>query len=152
MHLHTLTVAYMSVHVSENNSRRYPCYVGRCCVLHRLMNQLLASAGMQKIGFRVKANVVFVALSNIEKFTTAAKEYGVPDTSIFEPTDLVEGRKSTLVHVLDCLDRLGQTVSTYHPYSKCIILCRVCRQCRIGHQMRCSYGPRALWAPRSSVR
>ena len=65
---------------------------------------------MPKITFRPKAKVVFVALANIEKFLVASREYGVPEMSLFEPTDLVEGRKGPLVHVVDCLDRLGSLV------------------------------------------
>ncbi|KAK2174997.1 hypothetical protein NP493_755g02011 [Ridgeia piscesae] len=76
-------------------------------VLCRLMNRLLEDAGMPKITFRPKAKIVFVALANIEKFLVASREYGVPEMSLFEPTDLVEGRKGPLVHVVDCLDRLG---------------------------------------------
>ena len=62
---------------------------------------------MPKIPFRPKTKFVFVALANIEKFLNASREYGVPEMSLFEPTDLVEGRKGTLCHVIDCLDRLG---------------------------------------------
>lgn len=76
-------------------------------VLCRLMNRLLEDARMPKITFQPRAKVVFVALANVEKFLGATREYGVPEMSLFEPTDLVEGRKGPLVHVIDCLDRLG---------------------------------------------
>ena len=74
---------------------------------------------MPKISFQPKAKlVVFVALANIEKFLGAAREYGVSEMSLFEPTDLVEGRKGPLVHVIDCLDRLGFIVSMHNEYEQ----------------------------------
>ena len=66
---------------------------------------------MPKVTFRPKAKIMFVALANVEKFLGAAREYGVPEMSLFEPTDVVEGRKGPLVHVIDCLDRIGTLVS-----------------------------------------
>lgn len=76
-------------------------------VLCRLMNRLLKAAGAPTIVYRTKAPSSFVALSNIESFVAAAKAYGVPETSLFQPSDLVEGRKGPLLYVINCANQLG---------------------------------------------
>jgi Calponin homology (CH) domain len=74
------------------------------------MNRLLKAAGAPTIVYRTKAPSSFVALANIESFIAAVKAYGVPDTSLFQPADLFEGRKGPLLYVLACLDQLGKLV------------------------------------------
>lgn len=76
-------------------------------MLCKLMNRLLKAAGMPTILYRTKAPSSFVALSNIESFVAAAKAFGVPETSLFQPSDLVDGRKGPLLYVLNCLNQLG---------------------------------------------
>lgn len=76
-------------------------------ILCKLMNRLLKAAGMPTIVYRTKAPSSFVALSNIESFVAAAKAFGVPETSLFQPSDLVDGRKGQLMFVLNCLNQLG---------------------------------------------
>jgi len=76
----------------------------------RLMNRLLKAAGMPTILYRTKAPSSFVALSNIESFVAACKAFGVPETSLFQPSDLVDGRKGPLLYVLNCINQLGLIV------------------------------------------
>jgi len=71
------------------------------------MNRLLKAADMPTVLYRTKAPSSFVALSNIESFVAAAKAFGVPETSLFQPSDLVDGRKGPLLYVLNCLNQLG---------------------------------------------
>lgn len=77
-------------------------------ILCKLMNRLLKAAGAPTIVYRTKAPSSFVALANIESFIAAVKAYGVPETSLFQPADLYEGRKGPLLYVLACLDQLGK--------------------------------------------
>jgi hypothetical protein len=77
-------------------------------ILCKLMNRLLKAAGAPTVAYRTKAPSSFVALSNIESFVAATRAYGVPETSVFQPADLYEGRKGTLLSVLNCLDQLGK--------------------------------------------
>jgi len=81
-------------------------------VLCRLINRLLKAAGAPTVVYRTKAPSNFVALSNIEGFVAAAKAYGVPETALFGPSDLVEGRKGPLLSVLNCLNSLGNLANT----------------------------------------
>lgn len=81
-------------------------------VLCKLINSLLQSVGMQPIQFRQKAQTSFVAMSNIESFTMAAKQYGVPETSLFQTSDLAEGRKAPLLNVINCLNALGKLANS----------------------------------------
>jgi hypothetical protein len=76
-------------------------------ILCKLMNRLLKLVGMPTIVYRTKVQSSFVALSNIESFVAAAKAFGVPETSLFQPSDLVDGRKGQLLFVLNCLNQLG---------------------------------------------
>ena len=80
---------------------------GEQCLCDRLMNRLLKAAGMPTVLYRTKAPSSFVALSNIESFVAAAKAFGVPETSLFQPSDLVDGRKGPLLFVLNCINQLG---------------------------------------------
>ena len=82
--------------------------------VHRLMNRLLKAAGMPTVMYRTKAPSSFVALSNIESFVAAAKAFGVPETSLFQPSDLVDGRKGPLLYALNCLNQLGIIVRTHY--------------------------------------
>ena len=87
-----------------------PRFFGSSCIFSdgcRLMNRLLKAAGMPTVLYRTKAPSSFVALSNIESFVAAAKAFGVPETSLFQPSDLVDGRKGPLLYVLNCLNQLG---------------------------------------------
>jgi len=80
--------------------------------LCKLINKLLQSIGMPPIHFRAKVMSSFMAMGNIESFTLAAKQYGVPDTSIFQTSDLAEGRKGPLLNVINCLNVLGKLANT----------------------------------------
>ena len=58
-------------------------WIAKFTILHllitirvRLVNHLSEHAGLPKISFRAKANIVFVQLANVEKFLEAAREYG----------------------------------------------------------------------------
>jgi hypothetical protein len=76
-------------------------------VLCSLMNKLLRHANMPPIGYRKKVNSAFVAMSNLEVFVDACKRYGVPESSLFLPSDLYEARKAQLLTVINCLNALG---------------------------------------------
>jgi len=88
-------------------------WVGAWCVFDRLINLLLKSIGMPAIKFNTKATSSFVAMSNVENFTSAAKQYGVPETSLFQTSDLAEGRKGPFLNIINCLNILGKLVSIY---------------------------------------
>jgi len=83
----------------------------------RLMNRLLKAAGMSTVLYRTKAPSSFVALSNIESFVAAAKAFGVPETSLFQPSDLVDGRKGQLLYVLNCINQLGLIVCSLYSHA-----------------------------------
>ena len=94
----------------------------------RLMNRLLKAAGMPTVLYRTKAPSSFVALSNIESFVAAAKAFGVPETSLFQPSDLVDGRKGPLLYVLNCINQLGLIVRIYSVVSyDCTCCCDTIR-------------------------
>jgi len=76
-------------------------------VLCKLINKLLTFAGLPTTTFKAKATSSFVAMSNIENFNNAAKEFGVPQTALFQTPDLVEGRKAPMLNVINCLNQLG---------------------------------------------
>lgn len=76
-------------------------------IICKLMNKLLNHAGRNPIRYRTKISSGFVALSNLEVFMAGAKEYGVPMSSLFQPSDLYEGRKGQLTNVIHCLNALG---------------------------------------------
>jgi len=80
--------------------------------LCKLINVLLKSIGMPPIQYRPKAPSSFVAMGNIEGFTMAAKQYGVPETSLFQSSDLAEGRKGPLLNVINCLNILGKLANS----------------------------------------
>jgi len=80
--------------------------------LCKLINKLLQSIGMPPIQFRTKVMSQFMSMSNIESFTHAAKQYGVPDTSLFQTSDLAEGRKGPLLNVINCLNILGKLANS----------------------------------------
>jgi len=77
-------------------------------VLCKLINALLKSIGMPPIKYRPKVPTHFVAMSNIETFMSAAKQYGVTETSLFQTGDLSDGRKGPLINVINCLNVLGK--------------------------------------------
>jgi len=64
------------------------------------------------MSFRAKAPSSFVAMSNVEGFVNAAKQYGVPETSLFQTSDLAEGRKGPLLNVINCLNILGKLANS----------------------------------------
>lgn len=73
-------------------------------ILCKFINKLGATPAA---GFKEKATSSFVAMSNIENFNNAARDYGVPQTALFQTTDLYEPRKATLLNVINCLNQLG---------------------------------------------
>lgn len=76
-------------------------------VLCKLINKLNTFASKPTTTFKAKATSSFVALANIENFNTAAKDFGVPQTALFQPPDLYEGRKGPMLNVINCLNQLG---------------------------------------------
>jgi len=76
-------------------------------VLCKLINKLNAFAGKDATTFKAKATSSFVAMANIENFNNAAKDFGVPQTALFQTPDLYEGRKGPLLNVINCLNQLG---------------------------------------------
>ena len=115
-----ITVGITCVGIREivaNELRNMRARDARNCAVFdagRLMNRLLKAAEMPTILYRTKAPSSFVALSNIESFVAAAKAFGVPETSLFQPSDLVDGRKGPLLYVLNCINQLGLIVRIYH--------------------------------------
>ncbi|ELU06754.1 hypothetical protein CAPTEDRAFT_221625 [Capitella teleta] len=86
-------------------------------ILCMLINKLRLAAGLSKQSFQKKAKTPFVAMQNVENFNQAAKEYGVPETALFQTTDITDGRKASMVNVLNCLSQLGFVANTkgYEP-------------------------------------
>lgn len=80
--------------------------------LCKLVNALLKSIGMPTIQYKGKVPSSFVAMSNIESFTIAAKQYGVPETSLFQTNDLCDGRKGPLLNVINCINALGRLANS----------------------------------------
>ena len=84
---------------------------------NRLINALREDADEEPIKFNTtNADAPFRALENIETFTKCAREYGVPETSIFASADLYEGQKGPFIDVINCLNELGVQVSVPHFY------------------------------------
>lgn len=80
--------------------------------LCKLINALLKSIGMPTIQYKPKVPSNFVAMSNIESFQNAARQYGVPETSLFQTGDLTDGRKGPFINVINCLNALGRLANT----------------------------------------
>jgi len=76
-------------------------------ILCKLINVLNTFAGKPTQTFKAKATSSFVAMANIENFNTGAKDFGVAQTALFQTTDLYEGRKSTMLNVINTLNQLG---------------------------------------------
>jgi len=76
-------------------------------VLCKLINKLNTFAGLPTVSFKPKATSSFVAMNNIENFNTGCKDFGVPQTALFQTPDLVEGRKAPMLNVINCLNQLG---------------------------------------------
>jgi len=76
-------------------------------ILCKLINVLNTFAGKPTTTFKAKATSSFVAMANIENFNNAAKDFGVPQTALFQTPDLYEGRKGTMLNVVNCLNQLG---------------------------------------------
>ena len=69
--------------------------------------------GKTEVKFNKNANTAFIAMDNIENFTRGAKEYGLPETDLFQSIDLHEGAKATMLNVINSLNRLGFLVGLY---------------------------------------
>jgi len=80
-------------------------------ILCKLINLLNTFAGKPKQTFKTKATSSFVAMANIENFNTGCKDFGVPQTALFQTTDLYEGRKAPMLNVINCLNQLGFTAN-----------------------------------------
>jgi len=76
-------------------------------ILCKFINVLNKFAGKPAQKFTPKANSSFVAMANIENFNTGCKDFGVPQTALFQTTDLYEGRKAPMLNVINCLNQLG---------------------------------------------
>jgi len=46
-------------------------------------------------------------MANIENFNNGARDFGVPQTALFQTPDLYEQRKATMLNVVNCLNQLG---------------------------------------------
>ncbi len=55
----------------------------------------------------------FVMMANIEGFNKAAQAYGVPEGATFQTVDLVDGRKSNMVNIINCLNQLAVIVRIF---------------------------------------
>lgn len=93
--------------VKGNTWEAIAAYLKDGVILCMLINKLREAAGMSKQSFSKKAKTPFVMMQNVENFNTAAKEYGVPETALFQTTDITDGRKATMVNVINCLSQLG---------------------------------------------
>lgn len=76
-------------------------------ILCMLINKILAKDGKQPISFQKKAKSAFIAMGNIEEFNKGCRNYGVPETALFQTADLYEGRKAQMGNVINCLNKLG---------------------------------------------
>jgi hypothetical protein len=76
-------------------------------VLCKLINKLNTFAGKPTVTFKPKASSSFVAMANIENFNNGAKDFGVPQTALFQTPDLYEGRKAPMLNVINCLNQTG---------------------------------------------
>jgi len=81
-------------------------------VLCKLINALLKSIGMPPIKYRPKVPTNFVGMANIEVFLSAVKQYGVPETSLFQTGDVADGRKGPMLNVINCLNVLGKLANS----------------------------------------
>ncbi|CAH1780562.1 unnamed protein product, partial [Owenia fusiformis] len=72
-------------------------------VLCKVMQKLTGA----KVSFKAKATSTFVAAGNVENFNKAASAYGLATESLFQTTDLWEGRKANMLNVINCLSNLG---------------------------------------------
>jgi len=82
-------------------------YLKNGVVLCVFINKLRTAAGLDAKSYQKKVVSNFVAMQNVEIFNTAAREYGVPETALFQTTDITDGRKATMVNVINCLSQLG---------------------------------------------
>jgi transgelin len=92
--------------------RAVQTYLKDGIVLCKLINALLKSIGMPTIHYRPKVPSNFVAMANIEVFLSASRQYGVPETSLFQTGDLAEGRKGPLINVINTLNVLGRLANS----------------------------------------
>jgi hypothetical protein len=76
-------------------------------VLCKFINKINTFANLPATTFKAKATSSFVAMANIENFNNAARDFGVPQTALFQTPDLYEGRKGTMLNVINCLNQLG---------------------------------------------
>jgi len=83
------------------------CHLRDGIILCKLINVLNTFAGKQTISFQKKVATPFVAMGNIENFNRAATDFGLPQTALFQTTDLWEGRKGMMLNVVNCLNQLG---------------------------------------------
>jgi hypothetical protein len=77
-------------------------------VLCKLMNRLSKHVGLPTVSYRPSAPSSFVAIANIDSFAIAARQYGLPELSMFLSSDLYEGRKGQLINVIQSLNQLGK--------------------------------------------
>ena len=66
--------------------------------------------GLPAVKYQGNAHVPLVAMDNIDAFTKAAVEYGIPESFAFLSNDLYEAHKGTFYKVIRCLDQLGVEV------------------------------------------
>ena len=79
----------------------------------RLINRLSKHVGLPTVSYRPSASSSFVAIANIDSFAIAARQYGLPELSMFLSSDLYEGRKGQLINVIQSLNQLGKIVSSF---------------------------------------
>jgi len=73
----------------------------------RFVNKLREPCGLAAVKYQGNAHVPLVAMDNIDAFSKAAVEYGLPATFSFPANDLYEAHKGTFYKVIRCLDQLG---------------------------------------------
>jgi len=86
------------------------------------VNKLREPNGLPAVKYQGNAHVPLVAMDNIDAFSKAAVEYGMPASFSFASIDLYEAHKGTFYKVIRCLDQLGVEVR-FHPTS---LICQFC--------------------------
>jgi len=81
------------------------------------VNKLREPNGLPAVKYQGNAHVPLVAMDNIDAFSKAAVEYGMPASFSFASIDLYEAHKGTFYKVIRCLDQLGVEVR-FHPTSQ----------------------------------
>ncbi|CAD5125370.1 DgyrCDS13609 [Dimorphilus gyrociliatus] len=105
--INTVLAEELSVKCTDISYQGLHIFLKDGVVLCKLINKLLENDGFPKVSFRSKATTAFVAMNNIENFNKGAYNFGLPETALFQTTDLYEGRKGPMLNVINCLSQMG---------------------------------------------